>query len=184
MAGKGISREIIFQKAYSYSIESGVDSLDVKSLASSLGIRAPSLYKHVSSLDEIKENVSILALKKLAEEIRTAAASLKGEKAFAEVCHAYRRYALNHPGHYRSLIKSHLYRSEEYKAAGDDVMKLITELIFPAAFSPQTGIDHLRMIRSALHGFTDLEISGGFGYSEKSYKSFAFLIKNLYKILH
>ena len=84
---------------------------------------------------------------------------------------AYRAYALAHPGCYQAL----------QQALGDDplqqqraaaVVELLARLLEPWRLGEAETIHAIRALRSAMHGFVDLERTGGFGIDlplEESY---------------
>ncbi len=51
-----ISRERIIETAANLSNKAGLENLSLKMIAEELKIKSPSLYNHVSSLDDIKNN--------------------------------------------------------------------------------------------------------------------------------
>ena len=85
---------------------------------------------------------------------------------------AYRAYALAHPGSYQAL----------QQPPGDDplqqrraaaVVELLSRLLEPWGLGEADTIHAIRALRSAMHGFVDLERTGGFGIDlplEESYQ--------------
>ena len=65
MAKNIISDELIIETAARLSNEVGLDNLSLKIIAEELNIKSPSLYNHISSLDEIKERLMLYGWKEL-----------------------------------------------------------------------------------------------------------------------
>ena len=59
MSNNSISDELIIETSAILSNKIGLENLSLKMIAEELGIKSPSLYNHVSSLDEIKERLMI-----------------------------------------------------------------------------------------------------------------------------
>ena len=55
-----ISRERIIETAANLSNKAGLENLSLKMIAEELKIKSPSLYNHVSSLDDIKKQLMLL----------------------------------------------------------------------------------------------------------------------------
>ncbi|WP_369640300.1 TetR/AcrR family transcriptional regulator, partial [Nocardia sp. JMUB6875] len=78
--------------------EQGPEALTMRNVAEALGIKAPSLYKHVPDKTALETLVVADALAELAETLE--AASPQGLTAIAK---SYRAYALAHPHIYRLM---------------------------------------------------------------------------------
>jgi hypothetical protein len=70
-------------------------------LADRLGVRTPSLYKHVGGLADLQHRVATLAMTELGEVIRDAVQGRAGFDALAALLTAVRDYVAAHPGRYR-----------------------------------------------------------------------------------
>src|SRR6266849_4418319 len=67
-------------------------------LADRLGVRAPSLYKHVGGLADLQHRVATLAMTELGEVIRDAVQGRAKLDALAALLTAARTYVRCHPG--------------------------------------------------------------------------------------
>jgi AcrR family transcriptional regulator len=140
-------RDEIVATARSLLEEEGPAALTMRRLADRLGIRAPSLYKHVSDKEELEAALAALAL----EEIAAALAPARGLGALAR---AYRRYALSHPHLYRLTTERPLPRGR------------LPEGLEARAAAPLLavagGIDRARAVWAFAHGMVQLELAGRF----------------------
>ena len=59
MSKNNINEEIIIETAASIVNEVGSENLSLKIIAEKLNIKSPSLYNHISSLDEIKSKLMV-----------------------------------------------------------------------------------------------------------------------------
>lgn len=84
--------------------ESGAVTL--RAIARSLGIAAPSIYRHFDSHAAIMFAVVEKAFSELESELRSAveAAGEEPRDQLLATCHAYLRFAAEHPGPYRAMF--------------------------------------------------------------------------------
>ena len=80
---------------------SGPDALTMRAIATRLGIKAPSLYKHYPDKEALEADLMAEALGETAGIFATAAASTADP--IPALADAYRRWALDHPHLYRLL---------------------------------------------------------------------------------
>jgi AcrR family transcriptional regulator len=146
-------------------------------LAERLGVRTPSLYKHVSSQEDLNRRIAALALTEAAEAIGGAIQGYAGRDALAAAARAFRAFVLTHPGRYAATIG--LVPSgpdDPLVAAGRRVFAGFTAVLrgYPV---PPSDVDHaLRMLRSLFHGFATLQAANGFQWSADIDESFEWLI--------
>lgn len=80
----------------------------MRSIASQLGIRAPSLYKHFPDKEAIEVELMATGFAELGDALETAVAG--SSQPVADVAAAYRSWALEHPHLYRLLTNRPLPR--------------------------------------------------------------------------
>src|SRR4029450_6727371 len=87
----------------------------MRRLAEAMGIRAPSLYKHVESKEELEALLMAEAFREVGTELHRAVAGLHDgvsrKKGLTELGRAYRRWALAHPHLYRLVTGGPLPRA-------------------------------------------------------------------------
>ena len=118
----------------------GRAALTLRRLAEALGIRAPSLYKHYGSKEELEAALGAAGF----EELGTALAGLRDLTGLAQ---AYRAYALGHPHLYRLMTEARAAEGAESRSA---------EPILAAVGDP----DRARAVWAFAHGMVDLELAG------------------------
>ena len=82
--------------------EGGPDALSMRAIADRLGIRAPSLYKHVPDKEALEVALIADAFAEIADAFDEAVAG--APDALAAVARAYRGWALAHPHLYRLMM--------------------------------------------------------------------------------
>jgi AcrR family transcriptional regulator len=129
--------------------EGGRDALTMRSLAAALGIKAPSLYKHVRDRHEIEMMLSERALEEIGEALAAAGEDL------VSLGLAYRKWAKANPGLYRLATSVPLDRAA------------IAEGVEQAAEAPLLDLfgrdrDLARVCWAMVHGLVDLELNDRF----------------------
>ena len=160
MPRAGVSPDAIVRCAIAVINADGTAALTLARVAEELGVSSPSLYKHVKGLDDLLDRVATAVTAELAAHLGTAIRGKAGRDALTAIADAYRGFAREHPGTY-PLTQRHS-TSEGWNGAATDAL-----VSFVAALSgygiEEDDIDVIRVVRSSLHGFVDLERLGGFG---------------------
>ncbi|HBQ86576.1 MAG TPA: TetR family transcriptional regulator [Syntrophomonas sp.] len=167
-----LNRELVFKAASELAEEVGLDHIELKQLAAKLNIRPPSLYNHISGLDEVYKGIATLSMQRLEDVIRDAAMGKAKEDALLEIAFAYRKFAKEHPELYKSIMKAPSIENDEVREAKLSVVYSICKVLNPYHLEDEDTIHFVREFRSLLHGFVSLEEAGFFkvGYDiEKSY---------------
>lgn len=179
MPRAGLSTAIVVRAAADLADATGFDGLTLAALAQRLGVAVPSLYKHVGGLDELRREVSILALGELADALGSAAdeaGELDDSARLRALAEGYRRFALVHPGRYAATVRAAPPGDPARAAAADRVLRVVLGLLEARGLSGDEAIDATRALRAGLHGFVLLEASGGFGMPRDVDRSFERLV--------
>jgi len=172
----GLTRESVVTTAAIMADEVGLKSLTLAALAARLGVKQPSLYKHIDSLAGLHRSVSLLAKRELGEALSRAAVGRSGADAIFAMSHAYRNWAILHPGRYDV--------SQTMPAPGDvedetvmlAAVHIIADVLIAYELEGDDSVDAIRAFRSLLHGFVSLETSGGFALKADIDRSFDRLV--------
>ncbi len=176
MARAGLDSDEVVRAGARLADAEGLEAMTLARLADQLGVRAPSLYAHVSGLDDLRSRIGVRGALELAGELQAAAAGRAGVDALAAVAHAYRGYALAHPGSYEALQRAPDPRDSQASDAAARVVGVVLAVLRGYGLEGDDAIHAARVIRSALHGFVALERAGGFGYPLALDESYARLI--------
>lgn len=179
MARAGLTSLRVVEEAEALADEVGLGQLSFAALAGRLTVRVPSLYKHVTSLDAVRQAISVRAKGDLADTLARAAAGRAGNAALVAVCHAYRVWALAHPGRYASTLRAALADDPDDVAASERAVGVIFDALAGYGLEGDAAIDATRMLRSSLHGFVALEAAGGFALPLSVDRSFEALVRAL-----
>jgi AcrR family transcriptional regulator len=161
--GRGLDRAVVVDTAARAADRSGLDGLTLGGVAGELGVRTPSLYNHVAGLPGLRRELALRGVRELGDRLRDAAVGLAGEDALFELAAAYRAYAGERPGLYEALQRAPAPGDAELRAAADDALRPVLAVLRGYGLEGDAAIHAARSVRSALHGFAELESVGGFG---------------------
>jgi AcrR family transcriptional regulator len=154
--------------------EVGFAGLTMGLLAERLGVRTPSLYKHIAGQEDLNRRIAARALDEAAAAIGTAIQGYAGRDALAAAARAFRDYVLAHPGRYAATVG--MTADDTLRASGDRALDALRAVLRAYPIRPE-NVDHaLRTVRSLLHGFATLQAANGFQWSADVDQSFEWLI--------
>ncbi|GIH71917.1 TetR/AcrR family transcriptional regulator [Sphaerimonospora thailandensis] len=165
MARAGLTADRVVEAAADLADEVGFGNITISALARRFGVKDASLYSHVKSVQDLRTRVAVLAARDFAERINAAIAGRAGRDALTAFAHAYREFALKHPGRYAA---TQMEISPEVLARSPGHRSLIEA---PPAMLRAYGLaepdltDAVRLLRSAFHGYVVIEASAGFRHS-------------------
>jgi AcrR family transcriptional regulator len=175
----GLSTASVVSAAAEIADADGLDNLTLARLAASVGVRTPSLYNHVGSLDDVRRRVALTALRELAEDLRDAAVGRARDDALLALAAAYRTYARRHPGRYAAAQRAPAAGDDELRAAAAAAVDVLLAVLRGYGLEGDDAIHAARALRSALHGFVALEAGGGFGLKVDLDESFERMVAAL-----
>jgi AcrR family transcriptional regulator len=143
--------------------EIGFDQLSMGLLAGRLGVKTPSLYKHVTSQADLAHRIAVLAATELSDAVRDATQGRAGREALIAGAQAMRTYVKEHPGRYAAGNAARPAGPEDpLIPAIDRMLASWAAMLRGYRLDSSQEIHALRMLRSILHGFATLEVAGGF----------------------
>ena len=161
-----LTKEAVVSAAADLLNTEGLEALSLHRLAGRLGIRTPSLYNHVDGLPGLRHELSLMNARNLAERLSEAAIGRSGPELAMAVMRAYRSYIKEYPGLYLSTLRASGMQEEmRLDLEQEEERSVRVGLAVMASFGLQgeDAIHAVRALRSLVHGFATLEISGGFG---------------------
>ena len=157
--------------------ETGLDHLSMGLLAERLGVKTPSLYKHVDNIADLTHRIGVLAVVELADATGDAIRGRAGGDALIAAGQAVRRFVHEHPGRYAAG------NAARCSGPGDPLIPATTRLLASLSaalggygLDPTDKTHALRMLRSLLHGFASLEEREALMRRPGSDESFSWLI--------
>ena len=167
-----INEELITLTSANIANEIGFDKLSLKLIAQRLNIKSPSLYNHVSSLDDVKQKIMIYGWKKLQDEIIYSATGVTGYDALKNMCYAFYNFATNNKGVFTAMLWYNKYESEVLYDATKKLFDMIFKIMKPLNIT-DSNINHIiRTLRGFLEGFSLLVNNNAFGSTISVKESF------------
>ncbi len=164
MSKNNISDELIVQTSALIVNKIGLDNLSLKIIAKELNIKPPSLYNHISSLDEIKYRLMVFGWKQMEEEMIDSVVGVSGYEALKSMCNAFYNYATNNKGVFTAMLWYNKYESEERENATKRLFHILFKIMKPLNISDD-HINHIiRTLRGFLEGFSLLVNNNAFGH--------------------
>lgn len=157
--------------------EIGFTNISLKVLADHLGIKSPSLYKHISGLDELNRELMLYGWKSLEAVTTKAAIGKAKDDAVIAICHAFRDYVTQHRGLYEAMQWYNMYRSDEDLKATEEIVSVLFQVLDGYDLSDDYKVHTVRMLREFLQGFTTIECHGGYGNPLPLDDTFDFALK-------
>ncbi|HXY44472.1 MAG TPA: WHG domain-containing protein [Acidimicrobiales bacterium] len=163
MPRAGLTEGRVVEEAGRLADEVGWEHLTLAALAGRLGVRQPSLYKHIAGIDGLQRSIAIRAQSELADTLARAAVGRWRGDAIVSMAHAYRDWAHAHPGRYAASQGAPAVGDNDHVAASNAAVQVVADVLVGFGLHGEDAIDAIRALRSALHGFVSLEAAGGFG---------------------
>jgi AcrR family transcriptional regulator len=176
MPRSGLTTLRVVQEAEVVADEVGLANVTLMSVAQRLGVRTPSLYKHIDGMDALQRQLSIRALNELGDVLARACVGKAGVRAVQAISVALRTWAKQHPGRYAATTAAADPKDTEYAAASFAVVQVALDVLAGFDLAGDDAIDAVRALRSTLHGFITIEQAGGFGLPVDIDRSFNRLV--------
>lgn len=164
MPKAGLSVERLAEGGAALADEIGFEQLTGAALARRFDVRLASLYSHVQSLDALKSQIALLALRQLADAASQAMAGRAGKEALWALADAHRDYARRHPGRF-AATRHPLTPELTAASAGPRLAQLIRAVLRGYALPEAEQVHAIRFLGSVLMGYVTLELASGFAHS-------------------
>ena len=136
--------------------ERGWEDLTMAALAEELHVRSPSLYRHVESLDAVRNALRLRTVVELGESVRAAVMGKSGIDGLHALTNAYRAYAQAHPVRY--LAQGTLPGDDAMREAGRRVGEAGYAVLESFGLTPAELPVATAQLASLVHGFVSLEL--------------------------
>jgi AcrR family transcriptional regulator len=175
----GLTQDVVLGEAARLIDQRGIDGLSLAVLAEKLGVRGPSLYKHVDGVPALRRGVMLAAKRALCDAMAQAAVGRSGDEAITAFSLAYRAWALDHPGQYPLTMQAPAHDDAEDAEVSAQLVGVVYRVLAGYGLQGDDAVDATRFLRSALHGYVSLETSGGFALPVDLGRSFQRLIDSV-----
>lgn len=128
----------------------GQHGLTMQSVAERVGVRAPSLYKHVAGRAALLSAVAEATVDDLAARLKSTDGSLE------ELARGYRRFARARPEGFRLMHSAHV-PPEVLARAASPMLRVCRELV-----GEREALEAARLVTAWATGFVEMELNGAF----------------------
>ncbi len=176
----GLTTDKVVEAASDLIDEIGLDNLTLATLSERLGVKLPSLYKHINGLEDLRMRVGSAAQAESLAVMKDATIGKAGDDAIFALAEALRKWATIHPGLYAITIV----RPPQESGNADELLDFVLRILSGINLKGDDAIDAARALRATLHGFVSLESAGGFGLPADVNRSFNRYLSGLIAELH
>jgi AcrR family transcriptional regulator len=176
MPRAGLTQARVVDVAITLVDERGLTALTLAAVAERCGVAAPSLYKHVSNIADLRTLLGVRLIQEMTGELATAVSGRSGADAVTSLMWAYRVYVKKHPARYAAMPVDPLHQPE-FVEAGRRMLEVIQAALRPWGLDEPNLIHAIRTARVIVHGFASLEAAGGFGLPHSLDETFERMIR-------
>lgn len=176
MPRAGLSTAAVVAAALDVVDEQGADALTLAAVAARTGVAAPSLYKHVGNIAELRTLVGVRVMDEMTDLFTGAVLGRSGDDAVTVLMHVYRDYVRRHPARYAAMPADPLH-DPALAAAGSRMLDVFVAVLRGYGLDGSAAIHTTRCLRSIGHGFVSIEAGGGFGLPEDLDQTYDQLIR-------
>ena len=153
----GLDKKTIIEAAANMADERGIANVTLKVLATELGVKSPSLYKHFSGgLDELNKELMLYGWRLLEADITRAAIGKSKDNAVRAICLAYREFVAKHKGVFEAMQWYNMYQSEEHLQASQGTLIVLFQVLEAYGVTDEQKVHIARMISGFLQGFSTI----------------------------
>ncbi len=158
--------------------EGGPDAVTMQAVALRVGIRAPSLYKHVASRDALLRAVAEDGIAEIGAALAAAGGGDDPASDLRAMAHAFRAWAHRTPNRYRHVFASS--RATDRPPTGLAAAAVAPLLESCATLvGPERALEAARLLTAYVHGFTIMELAEAFGLGGSVEAAFGFGVDTL-----
>lgn len=162
MPRAGLNKDAVIDAAAALADAEGFDAVTLARLGERLGVKPPSLYKHVDSLDDIRRGLALRGLREANRRLQHATVGKARDEALMALARAYWHFARDHPGLYAASQRSPAPSEKEVVTAGEAMIGTVLAVLAGYGVKGDDALHATRGFRAIIHGFVSLDAAGGF----------------------
>lgn len=158
-----VNKAAVIGTACEIADEKGLNNVSLKAVAEKLGIKTPSLYNHIESLEELLREAAHKGMREMNAELLKSAVGKSGASAMREIALGYQRYMLWHPGVYETIQWAVWNGNEQTAAIFAEYTDMLRAVIASLGFEEQATDELIRLFAGFLHGYNTMRL----GFAKK-----------------
>jgi AcrR family transcriptional regulator len=140
----------------------GLTAVTLTRLAADLGVKPPSLYKHVASLDAVLDMLTRRGLREANARLQRATIGKARDDALTALAHAYWDFARERPGLYAASLRPVATGDRDGAVAGEAMIGTLAAVLAGYGVTGEDARHAMRGLRAIIHGFVSLDATGSF----------------------
>lgn len=162
MPRAGLTPDAVLDAAARIADADGMPAVTLARLAAELGVRPPSLYKHLDGLDAIHHGLALRALREANARCQRATIGKAREEALFAFAHAYWQFARERPGLYAASVRAAKPGENDIATAGEALIGIVLAVLAGYGVKGDDALHATRGLRAIIHGFVSLDAMGAF----------------------
>ena len=162
MPRAGLTPDGVIDAAAAVADKDGIEAVTLARLATDLGVRPPSLYKHVDGLDAVKRALAVRGAAEANRRLERATIGKARDEALFALGHAYWQFARDRPGLYAASLRAAKPGEKDVAAAGEALLGTVLSVLSGYGVDRGDALHATRGLRAIIHGFVSLDAAGGF----------------------
>jgi AcrR family transcriptional regulator len=158
----GVTPEGIADMAEAIGDRDGLTAVTLTRLAADLGVKPPSLYKHVASLDAVLDMLTRRGLREANARLQRATIGKARDDALTALAHAYWDFARERPGLYAASLRPVATGDRDGAVAGEAMIGTLAAVLAGYGVTGEDARHAMRGLRAIIHGFVSLDATGSF----------------------
>jgi AcrR family transcriptional regulator len=158
----GVTTDGVVDAAAGIANAGGLKAVTLARLAEELGIRSPSLYKHIDSLDAVYRALAVRGIRDVNERLQRATIGKSRDAALFALAHTYWQFAREQPGLYAASLRVAGPKDRDLAAAGEALIGTVLAVLAGYGVKGDDALHATRGLRAIIHGFVSLDAAGGF----------------------
>jgi AcrR family transcriptional regulator len=162
MPRAGVTPDGVIDAAARIADTDGIEAVTLARLAAELGVRPPSLYKHVEGLDGVQRGLALRGIGEANRRLQLATIGKSRDTALFALADAYWQFARERPGLYAASLRAARAGEKDVAAAGDALLGTVLAVLSGYGVRDADALHATRGLRAIIHGFVSLDAAGGF----------------------
>lgn len=162
MPRAGLTPDAVVEAAAAVADKDGLEAVTLARLAADLGVRSPSLYKHIDGLDAVRRALAVKGVTEANRRIERATVGKARDEAMFALAHAYWQFARDRPGLYAASLRAARPGEKDVAAAGETLLGTVLAVLSGYGVRGDDALHATRGLRAIIHGFVSLDAAGGF----------------------
>jgi AcrR family transcriptional regulator len=162
MPRAGLNPSAVIDRAVAIADAEGLEAVTLARLAQALGVRSPSLYKHVAGLGAVRRALAVRGLTEANRRLQQATVGKSRNEALFALAYAYWRFAREQPGLYAASVAAPRPGENDVAVAGEKLVGTVLSVLAGYGIGGDDALHAVRGFRAIVHGFVSLDLAGAF----------------------